>query len=128
MIGVGYASGVAGGLPFNNATVGVAANQVAGGHVALPLANLGEVGLTLATFSSNSNSTISAITPYNNIVLYGANVTFKNLGRFTFHAEGAKTVTGVGADNSGTLGSEISGNEDNNYYTWSPATIAAPSP
>ena len=48
--------------------------------------------------------------------MYGGNFTLKNLGRFTFHAEGDKSVTGVGLNNNGTAASEMSGNEDNLYY------------
>ena len=113
-IGVGYATQT--GVPYNNITTAQAANQAAGLHVGLPLASLGELGLTLATFSTNTLSTPGSALPYSNVVLYGANLTFKNLGRFTLHIEGAKTVTGTGLDNNGVSTSELSGNEDNNYY------------
>ncbi len=116
LVGVGYANGPFGSIPFNNVTNGVQANQVGGVHVGLPLFKAGELGLTLADFSTNTVAPAFGTTPFNNVVLYGANVTLKNLGRFTFNAEANKTVTGVGIDGNGASPSELTGNEDNLYY------------
>ena len=125
-VGVGYAGPFAFGggnglsIPINNALAlsgaTVQANQTAGFHVALPFGKIGELGITAVDFSTNAAVTNGNVTPFNNVAVYGANVTLKNLGHFTFHAEGAKSVTGIGLNNNGTSASEISGNEDNLYY------------
>ena len=109
------------GKPFNIDASGqtIQANQTAGAHVALPLFRFGELGLTLATFSTNSLSSVGVNTPFNNVVLYGANFKLNAIGRFVISGEGAKTVTGVGLDNSGSAASELNGNEDNYYYNGS---------
>lgn len=84
-------------------------NQTAGLHAGIPLGRVGELGLTLADFSTPS--TASVLGSYSNVVLYGANFKLNPIGRLTFSAEGAKTVYQSSFD----TGSNVY-NDDNNAY------------
>lgn len=91
----------------------IAATQSAGLHVGVPIARIGELGVTLVDFTGNATGTgFAAGVPFNNVVLYGANFRLNQIGHFTFNAEGAKTVTQNGISNT-----DGNYNEDNNAFT-----------
>jgi hypothetical protein len=88
----------------------IAANQNAGIKIGIPLFSIGELGISTTLFSSNG-SAITPATPFNDVIVYAANLTLKNLGKFTLNLEGAKSVTQVGWETGD--GQE---NEDNNAF------------
>ncbi len=99
------------GKPFNidasNQTV--TANQVAGVTFKVPFFNIGEVGVTGATFGTDSPAAGSS-----NLTLLGAYIKPKPFGRINLLAEGAKTISSTKLPNLGD--GEFTGNEDNVYY------------
>jgi len=85
------------------------ATQSAGLHIGVPLFRWGEIGLTLIDMSAGAVP--GSIVPYNNMVVYGANLKLNPIGRWRFSAEAAKSVTQKGIDTADGLS-----NEDNNAY------------
>jgi hypothetical protein len=131
----------AAGSPFAASTIALApfgisnqgqifATQSAGLHVGVPLFKWGELGLTLIDLSSgcshfDASGTAIAV-PYNNLVVYGANLTLKNLGKIKFNAEAAKSVTQKGIDTSdGTNNDESAAYVVNLGYGSGPLDVQA---
>jgi hypothetical protein len=83
-------------------------------HIGIPLFKLGEIGLTAIDFGGGTLADPQVAPYYNNVVVYGANITLKQLGRFAVSGEAAKSVPqiGIGANNSVN-----SSNDKNNAYT-----------
>lgn len=88
------------------------AKQSAGVHIGIPLFKLGELGLTAIDFASEGPVPMSGV-PWNNVVVYGANLKLKQIGRFSVSAEGAKSVTQFGISS----GDHANVNDDNNAFT-----------
>lgn len=101
-----------GGKPFGLAQPGVPANQVAGLHIGVPLFKLGELGVTAEVLGTSQPVNLASATPFNSIVVYGANFKMNPIGRLTFSAEAAKSVLQIGFDKAATNFD----NEDNNAY------------
>ena len=97
--------------PFNG---GVLANQSVGVHIGVPLFKFGELGLTLADFSTNAPPGAAAGfggATFGNVVVYGANVRLNDVGRITIAAEASKSVTQRNFDKG-----DGQNNDDNNAY------------
>ncbi|HLK59672.1 MAG TPA: S-layer homology domain-containing protein [Chthonomonadaceae bacterium] len=99
-------------LVGNGPAGGVLAKEDVGLHIGVPLFKFGEIGVTLADFSTNTG-VVGGFGPggFGNVVLYGANVRLNQIGRFTISGEAAKTVTQK--DFGDSDGQE---NDDNNAY------------
>jgi hypothetical protein len=105
-----------GNMPYGIANQGqIFATQSAGLHVGIPLFKFGELGMTIIDLSSGGTHTdatgAAVAVPYNNMVVYGANLKLNDMGRFKVSAEAAKSVTGTSISNSDGLS-----NDDNNAY------------
>jgi hypothetical protein len=94
---------------INPLTAQIVANQNAGVKIGLPLLNIGELGVSATTFSANNQGFQGQ--PFGNVVVYGANFTFKNWGRWSLNLEGAKSVTQQSFDQG-----DGQPNEDNVAY------------
>ena len=91
-------------------TSSVSANQTAGVKIGIPLASYGDLGVSATMFSTNANNA-NVSTPFNNVVVYSANLNLKDWGRFSLSAEAAKSVTQRSFDTG-----DGQSNEDNNAY------------
>jgi len=82
------------GLENNGA---ILANKSAGVHIGIPLFHFGEAGLTLMDFTTSKFEALplTAFNPFNNVVVYGANVRLNAIGHFLVSGEWAKSVTQV---------------------------------
>ena len=91
----------------------IQATQAAGIHVGVPLFRLGELGLSLLDFGSSGLNNINPAlnTGFSNVVVYGANLTLRPIGRIGINLEGAKSVTQRGVFNI-----DGQNNDDNNAY------------
>lgn len=102
----------------------ILANQNVGVKIGVPLFNVGELGVSATSFSANRQGTQGQ--PFGNVLVYGANFTFKNWGRWSLNLEGAKSVTQRSFDRG-----DGQPNEDNVAYTahlgWAsgPASVKA---
>ena len=104
------------GKPIGLVNLGqVAAAQNTGIHIGVPIANKAELGLTLIDFSrGNLGSGFSqdgTLSPFDNVIVYGADLKVNPIGRLTLNAEASKSVTQVGIDKG-----DGQDNEDNNAY------------
>jgi hypothetical protein len=74
-----------------------------------------ELGLTLIDFSEGNLgggfSQNGSPVPFDNVIVYGANLKINPIGRLTINAEGSKSVTQQGISNS-----DGQNNDDNNAY------------
>lgn len=121
-----------GGLPFglNYPNAGqVIPGQSAGLHVAAPILNYGEIGLTAIDFGGTGSVPVATAfggSPFNNVVVYGADLKLKPFGRIAVSLEGAKSVTQRGIGNG-----DGQPNDDNNAgtlnvgYASGPVTVQA---
>ncbi len=103
------------GKPIGLVNLGqIPSSQNSGVHLGLPLAKFGELGLTMIDFASNNGqkSFTGVASPFNNVVVYGANLKVNPIGRLTVNAEASKSVTQVSFDRG-----DGQSNEDNNAYT-----------
>lgn len=89
----------------------ILANQSAGLHVGIPVAKIGELGLTLIDLSESGANTNPG---FHNEVVYGANFTAAPIGRIKISAEAAKSVNQLSFDKGSAVAGET--NEDNNAY------------
>ncbi len=91
----------------------IQSTQGAGIHVGVPLFRLGELGLSLLDFGSSGLNNVNPAlnVGYSNVVVYGANLTLRPIGRIGINLEGAKSVTQRGVFNIDTQN-----NDDNNAY------------
>jgi len=97
------------------------AGQVIGGHIAIPIFKVAEVGFTLIDFSSTSNGIDGSGgfaggygvpgSNIGNVVVYGADAKLKDFGRLSVSAEASKSVTQRTFTNG-----DGRNNEDNNAY------------
>lgn len=97
--------------PLGNAN---AANQVLGLRAGIPLAKVGNLGVTVALFGTSQNgATQAAINPnnaFNTVTLYGADLRFNDWGKLKINGEVAKTVT------SNNFNADGQSNDDNSAY------------
>jgi hypothetical protein len=87
--------------------VGTVAEQSVGAHVGLPLAKVGELGLTILDLSMAPVAG-SSLT---NEVVYGANVSLHKFGRYDISGEAAKSVTQQSISNG-----DHNSNDDDNAF------------
>jgi len=104
------------GKPIGLVNMGqVAAAQNSGIHLGIPIANKAELGLTLIDFSRGNLgpgfSQDGTLAPFDNVIVYGANLKVNPIGRLTINAEASKSVTQNGIDRG-----DGQDNEDNNAY------------
>jgi hypothetical protein len=104
------------GKPIGLVNLGqVAAAQNSGIHIGIPIANKAELGLTLIDFSRGNLgpgfSQDGTLAPFDNVLVYGANLKVNPIGRLTINAEASKSVTQNGIDRG-----DGQDNEDNNAY------------
>jgi hypothetical protein len=78
-------------IGINPLTAQILANQNAGIKIGVPLFNVGELGVSATSFSANNQGFQGQ--PFGNVLVYGANFTFKDWGRWSLNLEGAKSVT-----------------------------------
>ena len=93
----------------------IASAQNTGIHIGIPIMKTAELGLTMIDFSEGNLgggfSQDGSAVPYDNVIVYGANLKVNPIGRLTINAEGSKSVTQVGIDKG-----DGQNNEDNNAY------------
>jgi hypothetical protein len=124
------------GKPIGLVNLGqITSQQNTGVHIGIPIMKTAELGLTLIDFSEgNANTGIfggggfggfgvgggfagagfsqnGSVAPFDNVIVYGANLKVNPIGRLTVNAEGSKSVTQVGIDRG-----DGQNNEDNNAY------------
>jgi hypothetical protein len=104
------------GKPIGLVNLGqVASAQNTGIHIGIPIMRTAELGLTLIDFSRGNLGPgvdqFGALSPFDNVVVYGANLKVNPIGRLTINAEGSKSVTQLGIDRG-----DGQNNEDNNAY------------
>ncbi len=84
------------------------ATQSVGLHIGIPIARIGELGLTLLDFSNGGGGGLGAST---NEVVYGANFNLKPMGRIHISGELSKSVTQKDFNHA-----DGSSNDDNSAY------------
>jgi hypothetical protein len=89
-------------------TAQIVGNQNAGIKIGVPIASIGELGISATVLSSNGQIQAQ---PFQTVVVYGANFTFKDWGRWSLNLEGAKAVTQASFDRG-----DGQPNEDNVAY------------
>ena len=93
----------------------VAAAQNTGIHIGIPIMKTAEIGLTLIDFTRGNLGAgfdqFGTPSPFDNVIIYGANLKVNPIGRLTINAEGSKSVTQVGIDKG-----DGQNNDDNNAY------------
>jgi hypothetical protein len=104
------------GKPIGLVNLGqVASAQNSGIHIGIPIMKTAELGLTVIDFSRGNLgagfSQDGTTSPFDNVIVYGANLKVNPIGRLTINAEGSKSVTAVGIDKG-----DGQNNEDNNAY------------
>lgn len=109
------------GKPIGLVNLGqIATAQNTGIHIGIPIMKTAELGLTLIDFTQgNLNPNVTGFgfsqngagVPFDNVVVYGANLKVNPIGRLTVNAEASKSVTQVGIDKG-----DGQNNEDNNAY------------
>jgi hypothetical protein len=108
IVGNARAGKIVGLNAIGNASV---ANQAFGIRLGLPLAKIGQLGITAALFGTSTAPGVpNASNPFNTVALYGADLKLNDIGRLQVGAEVAKTVT------SANLNGDGQNNEDNNAY------------
>jgi len=104
------------GKPIGLVNLGqVAAAQNTGLHIGIPIMNKAELGLTLIDFSRGNLgggfSQDGTTSPFDNVIVYGADLKVNPIGRLTINAEASKSVTQQGISNG-----DGQSNDDNNAY------------
>jgi hypothetical protein len=98
----------------------ITAAQNTGIHLGIPIAKKAELGLTMIDFSGgnlatptvpNGVSQDGTASPFDNVIVYGADLKINPIGRLTINAEGSKSVT-----QDGLTGGDGQANDDNNAY------------
>ena len=115
----GRNSAFGGGKPTGLVGIGqIGSAQNTGIHLGIPIMKTAEIGLTLIDFTRGNLGPGSAglnqdgsNSPFDNVIVYGANLKINPIGRLTINAEGSKSVTQVGIDKG-----DGQNNEDNNAY------------
>ena len=91
------------------------ASQVAGIHIGIPVAHVGELGVTTIDVSGSNDGTgpiLPGTLPSSNLVVYGVNAKLNPLfGHFVVSGEAAKSVTQFDFSNG-----DGTNNDDNNAY------------
>jgi hypothetical protein len=105
------------GKPIGLVNLGqTAAAQNTGLHIGIPILKTAELGLTLIDFShgnlgATGFSQDGTPVPFDNVIVYGADLKVNPIGRLTINAEASKSVTQQGLSNG-----DGQNNEDNNAY------------
>jgi hypothetical protein len=112
------------GKPFGiNSLQGSAlGNQTAGIELSIPLAKIGVLSGGLFNVSTNEDTKFNpTAVPFNDVVVYNANIRFNPFGRFLVYGEAAKSVTQIGLSQS-----DGQSNEDNNAYLFNVGYASGP--